>query len=151
MSDLTRLYEIQHEIGVVVSNKINAVMGTDAERPFMNLCMDEGLTVVRKLRDLVEAGLTFEIWKHYYLTESISNPLMEYLDTPEGDLKKLHAEVAAMDLTEYYETDVVPHATLEALTSQVEQLVENHAMLREIWTEEEAEAEGGESTLANNA
>lgn len=139
MSDLTRLYEIQHDIGVIVSNGISAHMGTDKEREFMNLCMDAGLAVVRKLRDLVEVGLTFDIWKTYYINESINNELMDRLDNEDGDLKKLHAEVAAMDLTEYYETDVVPHATLEALNTQVEQLVENHAMLREIWAEEDEE------------
>lgn len=135
-----RISEIQNILSAMVEAKVQASLGTDQERLVMNACMDSTVNMTREMRELVVAGLTYEIWLDWYITKSLdSTYALNFINGDEAMLALIN-ELKAIDLTEHYVQNIVGIQTVEHLDNIIEHMVHSAAQMREIWAEEDEEA-----------
>lgn len=135
-----RISEIQNILSAMVEAKVLASLGTDQERLVMNACMDSTVNMAREMRELVVAGLTYEIWLDWYITKSLdSTYALNFINGDEAMLALIN-ELKAIDLTEHYVQNIVGIQTVEHLDNIIEHMVHSAAQMREIWAEEDEEA-----------
>lgn len=135
-----RIIEIQDILAGMVNAKVQAALGTDQERLVMSACMDASVSMARELRELVVAGLTYEIWLDYYHTKCLDNTFAMEINAGDAEMLALIAELKAIDLSEHYVQTIVGVQTLERLDDLIEHMTHSAAQLREIWAEEDEEA-----------
>lgn len=135
-----RISEIQNILSAMVEAKVQASLGTDQERLVMNACMDSTVNMAREMRELVVAGLTYEIWLDWYITKSLdSTYALNFINGDEAMLALIN-ELKVIDLTEHYVQNIVGIQTVEHLDNIIEHMVHSAAQMREIWAEEDEEA-----------
>lgn len=134
-----RIAEIQDTLAAMVDKKVQASLGTDQERLIMNACMDSTLNMAREMRELVIAGLTYEIWLDWYNAKSLDSTYALSFINGDEEMLALINELKATDLTEHYVQNIVGVQTVEKLDSIIEHMVHCAAQMREIWAEEDEE------------
>lgn len=132
-----RITEIKDTLSAMVEKKVQASLGTDQERVVMNACMDSTLTMAREMRELVIAGLTYEIWLDWYINKSLDSTYALSFINGDEEMLALIKELKAIDLTEHYVQNIVSVQTIENLDGIIEHMVHCAAQMREIWAEED--------------
>lgn len=136
-----RINELNIAVGIAFGKKMESVFGTDQERPFMTASLDRGQSVVERLCKLVEEGITFDIWREYFLDVNSGIGAVEFFDEEErAQLAAYCDELKTLDLQEYYDTIVVPYLNPELLKQDIESMKGQRALMEEIWNEEAEEA-----------
>lgn len=135
-----RIAEIQDRLAAMVEKKVQASLGTNQERLVMNACMDSTVTMARQMRELVVAGLTYEIWLDYYITKCLNSTYALSFINDDAEMLALINELVAIDLSEHYAQSIVGIQTVEHLDGIIEHMVHCAAQMREIWAEEDEEA-----------
>lgn len=141
MSNIQRINDMQLEVSAIVNQRIQAVLGTDQEPDLLGRAMESGLKVLTALRDLVAAGMTYELWHEYFMNETINNEFINSLENEAGDIKRIALELQGMDMTEWYTKMIEGQVTMVELDHDVKVMTEHLSEMREIWAEEAKEAE----------
>lgn len=121
------LKDLNDRMAVLITTKLQSVIGTPEERELMLAITDMGVTGSERMIKLVEEGLTYEIWKDN-LTRNPDGGLNRF-ENENGDMRELLEEMATTDMRGVYE------AYLEQGLFKVEYLQDgiNHLKARRQW------------------
>lgn len=132
--------ELNQRLSVLISNTVQQKFGTPDERKFMTVLTNAGIESAKEMIDLINEGLTYEIWKAFLdKKNSLEGPLGLF-ENEAGDMAAIVKEFRESDLRAAYDQFMADGVfTVETIQNDIKLLQSRKEWAEALWGREDVQ------------